>query len=200
MLFRSKKHKGEHKDKSTLYGRKELHVSSGKSGKRHQKKKGKAARRAVSSADAKHGFEKPVEAMVRDVTVPETITVDELAKRMSMKAGELIKALMQMGVMATINQVIDQDTAVLVIEELGHNPVVVNEDDYENSLLARDTSDLKLEARPPVVTIMGHVDHGKTSLLDYIRSSKIAAGEAGGITQHIGAYHVETEKDRKSVV
>ena len=189
----AKKHKIEHKDKSTLYGRKELHVSTGKSGKRH-KKKGKMARRSVSSADAKHGFEVPVEAIIHDVTVPDTITVDDLAKRMSMKAGELIKTLMQMGVMATINQVIDQDTAVLLIEELGHNPVVVNEDDYEDSLLARDTSDLEMAPRPPVVTIMGHVDHGKTSLLDYIRSSKIASGEAGGITQHIGAYHVDTDK------
>jgi translation initiation factor IF-2 len=189
----SKKHKTEHLGKDTLYGRKELHVSSDLSGKRH-KKKGKSARIAAVASDAKHGFEKPVAAIVHDVTVPDTITVDELAKRMSMKASDLIKSLMKMGVMATINQVIDQDTAVLVVEELGHNPVIVNEDDFEKALLARDTSDLVLLPRPPVVTIMGHVDHGKTSLLDYIRSSKITAGEAGGITQHIGAYHVVTSR------
>jgi translation initiation factor IF-2 len=189
----SKKHKPEHQGKDTLYGRKELHVSSDLSGKRH-KKKGKSARIAAVASDAKHGFEKPVAAIVHDVIVPDTITVDELAKRMSMKAADLIKSLMKMGVMATINQVIDQDTAVLVVEELGHNTVIVNEDDFEKALLARDNTDLVLLPRPPVVTIMGHVDHGKTSLLDYIRSSKITAGEAGGITQHIGAYHVETSK------
>jgi translation initiation factor IF-2 len=189
----SKKHKPDHQGKDTLYGRKELHVASELSGKR-QKRKGKHARIASVATDAKHGFEMPVAAIVHDVTIPDTITVDELAKRMSMKASDLIKSLMKMGVMATINQVIDQDTAVLVVEELGHNPVSVSEDDFEKALLARDSTGLTLLPRPPVVTIMGHVDHGKTSLLDYIRSSKIAAGEAGGITQHIGAYHVETKK------
>ncbi len=187
----SKKGKVEHGKDATTYGRTELHVASGQGGRR-KKKKGRAASQVV--AETKHGFEKPVAPIVHDVTIPETITVDELARRMSMKAGELIKELMKMGVMATINQIIDQDTATLVVEELGHNAITVSEEDTEKALLKRDgESELETETRPPVVTIMGHVDHGKTSLLDYIRTSKVASGEAGGITQHIGAYHVETD-------
>ncbi len=184
---------GKHKPdaEETLFGRKELHVATEKSGKR---KKGKVKRSSHVVAETKHGFERPVAPIVHDVTIPDTITVDELARRMTMKAAELIKELMKMGVMATINQVIDQDTATLVVEELGHNPVTVGADDLEKSLLSRDEETYANKPRPPVVTIMGHVDHGKTSLLDYIRRSKITSGEAGGITQHIGAYHVETDK------
>jgi translation initiation factor IF-2 len=175
----------------TLYGRKELHVATEKSGRRRKKP---AVSHKPVVTETRHGFEMPVAPIVHDVTIPESITVDELAKRMTMKAADLIKTLMKMGVMATINQVIDQDTATLVVEELGHKPVTVSEDDREKTLLARDEAEREARTRPPVVTIMGHVDHGKTSLLDYIRKSKITTGEAGGITQHIGAYHVETDK------
>jgi translation initiation factor IF-2 len=129
----------------------------------------------------------------REVQLPETITVGELAARMAVKANEVIKTMMKMGVMATINQPIDQDTAQLVVEEFGHTAVRLKEDEFEDQIRAQ-ASEVEALPRPPVVTIMGHVDHGKTSLLDYIRRAKVAAGEAGGITQHIGAYQVETPR------
>jgi len=136
-----------------------------------------------------------VEARVLEVHVPETITVSELAHKMSVKAGEVIKQLMKLGQMATINQSLDQDTAMIIVEEMGHNAVVAALDDPE-AFITEEADAQATEALPraPVVTVMGHVDHGKTSLLDYIRRAKVAAGEAGGITQHIGAYHVETER------
>uniref|UniRef100_UPI003F7DF2C4 translation initiation factor IF-2 n=1 Tax=Xanthomonas sp. 0924 TaxID=2835534 RepID=UPI003F7DF2C4 len=142
-----------------------------------------------------HGFERPTAPVVREVAIGETITVADLAQKLALKGGDVVKALFKMGVMATITQSIDHDTAALVTEELGHKAVRADNADFEDALLAH-AEDAQGDAtpRPPVVTIMGHVDHGKTSLLDYIRRTKIASGEAGGITQHIGAYHVETAR------
>jgi len=172
-----------------------LHVSSDASNRFKKKKPMKPMRRGSGGgSEGRHGFEMPTAPVKREVSIPETITVAELAQKLAVKGGELIKALMNMGVMATINQPLDQDTAVLVVEELGHTAKPLKENALEDSLVTDPALQGELLPRPPVVTIMGHVDHGKTSLLDYIRRAKVAAGEAGGITQHIGAYHVSTPR------
>ncbi len=183
------------KKDGTRYGRAELHVQ-GDVSSRFKKKKKVRDRKVPVGVDSKHAFEMPTAPVVREVTIGETITPQELAQKMAVKATEVIKAMMKMGVMATINQPIDQDTAMLVAEEMGHAAIALKEDQLDADLQGMSIPEADYEARPPVVTVMGHVDHGKTSLLDYIRSSKVAAGEAGGITQHIGAYHVATAKGK----
>jgi translation initiation factor IF-2 len=166
------------------------------SGQGWRERKGKHASHRDDDGQGVHQFSAPTEPLVRDVVIPETLTVAELAHKMSVKAAEVIKALMKLGSMVTINQVLDQDTAMIVVEEMGHKAVRAKLDDPD-ALLSEEHAahaEVYLESRAPVVTVMGHVDHGKTSLLDYIRRTKVASGEAGGITQHIGAYHVQTPK------